>query len=113
MIQMSRQNDKCLNQGKGQNTDHRLGHDGNKFTHDTGDMHQWCKGYDGCCYRHHHGPPDLGHPVDHGLPGGFTHPEMGIDIFSHNNGIINQDAQCHDKAEHGEHIQGCTKIVQD
>jgi hypothetical protein len=37
---------------------------------------------------------------------------MGIDIFTHNNGVIHQDSQGHDKGKKGDHVNGLIKPVE-
>jgi len=37
---------------------------------------------------------------------------MGIDIFTHNNGVIHQNSQGHDKSEKRDHINGLIKPVE-
>ena len=110
---MRRQDDQGFPQGNDQDGNHRLGHDTDEFAHDAGDEHQRQKGHDGGGDGHDHRPADFSHAVHHGAVRGFSLSEMGIDILSHDNGIVYQDAQGHDEGEQGDHVDGRPVIVQD
>src|SRR5690606_11822793 len=59
------------------------------------------------------GPGNLAHGLDGGFPG--RQPLLGhqpLDVFHHHNGVIHQDADHQHHGEHGQHVDGKTKTVE-
>jgi len=103
--QMRRQNREGLNQRDRQGAGHHHGQDPHEITHPPLDEQQGHERGDGGQYGNNHRPGDLLSALDRGELRLLAPLDAGVDVLTHHNGVIDDQAQNHDQPEHADQVE--------
>ncbi len=96
----------CLHEGSYQGEGHHLRDNGHEFAHGSRHKKQGEKSRDGGYHCGHYRRQDLLGTQNGSFLGSNALFHIAIRVFGNHDGIVHDDSQHQDEAEHGDHIEG-------